>query len=76
MTTDPIVQEVRDARAAIAAEFDYDLDKYLAWLRKRTETRKKSLGESKANKALESTSRAAKSREARKRRARPARISA
>ena len=41
---DPIVQEVRDARAAIAAEFNYDLPKYLAWIRRQTEARKLALG--------------------------------
>jgi len=28
---DPIVQEVRDARAAVAADFDFDLHKFFAW---------------------------------------------
>ena len=28
---DPILQEVRDARAAVAADFDYDLHKFFAW---------------------------------------------
>ncbi len=42
MKTDPIVQEVREARAAIAAEFGYDLSKYLAWIREQTKLRKES----------------------------------
>jgi hypothetical protein len=37
MNTDPIVQEVRDARASIAAEFGCDLSKYLAWIREQTQ---------------------------------------
>jgi hypothetical protein len=40
MNTDPIVQEVSDARASIAAEFGYDLSKYLAWIREQTRLRK------------------------------------
>lgn len=28
---DPIVQETRDARAAVAADFDFDLHKFFAW---------------------------------------------
>ena len=73
---DPIVQEVRDARAAIAAEFNYDLGKYLAWIRQQTEARKAALGKPRANKTLETTGGAAKSSVTRRRRARPARVSA
>ena len=47
---DPIVQEVRDARAAIAAEFSYDLPKYLAWIREQMEARKAAPGKPRANK--------------------------
>ena len=36
MTTDPIVQEVREARAAIAEEYGYDSARYLAWAREQT----------------------------------------
>lgn len=28
---DPIVQEVRDARAAVAADFGFDLHQFFAW---------------------------------------------
>jgi len=28
---DPIVQETRDARAAVAADFDFNLHKFFAW---------------------------------------------
>lgn len=73
---DPIVQEVRDARATIAAEFNYDLGKYLTWIREQTEARKKSLLKLKANKTQETTSGARKPTVARKRRARSARVSA
>ncbi len=44
MNTDPIVQEVREARASIAAEFGYDLSKYLAWIREQTRLRKEASG--------------------------------
>ena len=53
--TDSIVQQVRDARASIAAGFGYDLSKYLAWIREQTKPRKESLGISKQNKTLETT---------------------
>lgn len=45
MKTDPIVQEVRDARASIAAEFGYDLSKYLAWAREQTRLKKESVSQ-------------------------------
>jgi hypothetical protein len=70
---DPIVQEVRDARAAIAAEFDYDLGKYLTWIRQQTEARKMSLLNLKANKTQKTTSGAKKPPSTRKRQVRPAR---
>lgn len=44
MTADSIVQEVRDARAAIAGKFGYDLPKYLAWAREQTRLRKEAVG--------------------------------
>ena len=74
--TDYIVQEVRDARASIAAEFGYDLSKYLVWIREQTKLRKESLGKSRQNKSLETTGGASKSPVTRKRRVRPARVSA
>jgi hypothetical protein len=76
MKTDSIVQEVRDARASIAAEFGYDLSKYLVWIREQTRLRKESLGNTRQNKALETTDGAVKSPVARKRRGHPARGSA
>ena len=76
MKTDPIVQEVRDARASIAAEFGYDLSKYLVWIREQTKLRKEALGNSRQNKTLETTGGAAESPVTRKRRVRPARVSA
>ena len=49
MITDPIVQEVRDARASIAAEFGYDLSKYLVWIREQTRIRKEAIGNTRQN---------------------------
>ncbi len=38
---DPIVQEVREARAAVAADFDFDLHKFFAWAKTHTAIEKK-----------------------------------
>jgi hypothetical protein len=73
---DSIVQDVRDARASIAAEFGYDLSKYLIWIREQTRLRKEGLSNTRQNKALETTVGATKSPIARKRRARPSGVSA
>lgn len=43
---DSIVEQVRDAKASSAAEFNYDLPKYLAWIREQTKVRKKTVCES------------------------------
>jgi hypothetical protein len=75
MITDSIVQEVRDARASIAAEFGYDLSKYLVWIREQTKLRKEALGNSSQNKILDTTGGASKSPMTRKRRVRPASVS-
>ncbi len=76
MITDSIVQEVRDARASIAAEFGYGLSKYLVWIREQTKLRKEALGNSRQNKTLETTGGASVPPVTRKRRVRPARVSA
>ena len=73
MNEDTIVQEVRDIRASIAAEFGYDRTKLIAWAREQTKQRK-ALGNPSPNKALETTGGASKSSVARKRRVRPARV--
>jgi len=62
MNTDPIVQEVREARAAIAAEFGYDLSKYLAWIREQTQLRKEAHGNPISVKAARSPKSPAKPR--------------
>ena len=75
MNDDTIVQEVRDIRAAIAAEFGYDRSKLIAWAREQTRHRK-AIGNASPNKTLETTGGASVSPVARKRRVRPARVSA
>ncbi len=70
--TDSIVQEVRDARASIAAEFGYDLSKYLVWIREQTELRKDALDKPRQNKTLATTGGASPPPVTRKRRVRPA----
>jgi len=77
MITDSIVQDVRDARASIAADFGYDLSKYLVWIREQTKRRKEALANAGLNKTPDATGRAAApSPAARKRRVRPASVSA
>ena len=75
MKTDPIVQEVRDARASIAAEFGYDLSKYLVWIREQTQLRKQAGGNTmQPGKTLETTPGASKPPVARKGQMRPAHV--
>jgi len=38
---DPIVQEVRDARAAVAADFSFDLHQFFAWAKTHTAAERK-----------------------------------
>jgi hypothetical protein len=38
---DTIVQQVRDARAAVAADFDFDLHKFFAWAKVHTDAERK-----------------------------------
>ena len=75
---DHIVQEVRDARAAVAADFGFDLHKFFAWAKAHTAAERKAKHwlPTGPNKALETTGGAPKSPVARKRRVRPARVSA
>ena len=73
--TDSIVQEVRDARASIAAEFGHDLTKYLAWIREQTKLRKEAISNTRPNKPLKTTGGASKSPVAGKSRVRSARES-
>ena len=55
----PIIDEIREARAALAAEHDYDLVRINAWARQQTESRR-SLQTPRANQALPATGGAAR----------------
>ena len=78
MTIDPIIQEVREARAAIAAEFGYDLSSYLVWIREQTQLRREGLNKTGVKKPLATTGQASQptATVTRKRHTRPARASA
>ena len=75
---DHIVQEVRDARAAVAADFGYDLHKFFAWAKTHTaaERKAKHWMPTGPTKALGTKDGKSKSPAARKRRARRARVPA
>jgi hypothetical protein len=75
---DPIVQEVRDARAAVAADFDFDLHKFFAWAKSHATAERKAKHwlPTGPNKTPETTGGAPVSPVTRKRRVRPARVSA
>ena len=51
--TDPIVEEVRAARAAIAAEFGHDRERFLAWARDKEEKERLAKAPKKKDKATE-----------------------
>jgi hypothetical protein len=71
---DPILQEVRDARAAVEADFDFDLHKFFAWAKTHAaaEQKAKHWLSTDPNPSSEATDAEAKSPAARKRRVRPA----
>ena len=71
-----IIEEVREARAALAAEHGYDRQRIYEWARATTAAHKQAQRGASPNKSQEATGRAAKSPVARKRRVRPARVSA
>lgn len=75
---DSIVQEVREARAQIAAEFGYDRARFWAWARGQQDAERKAKHQlpTSPNKTLETTGGASVSPVTRKRRLRPARVSA
>jgi hypothetical protein len=75
---DHIVQEVRDARAAVSADFGFDLHKFFAWAKMHTaaERKAKHLLPTSPNKTLETTGGASKSPVVPKRRVRPSGVSA
>ncbi len=75
---DPIVQEVREARAAVAADFDFDLHKFFAWAKAHAIAERNAkhwLPTSPNNKTLETTAGTTKSPVARKRPGRPSGVS-
>ena len=74
MNDDTIVQEVRDIRASIAAEFGYDRTKIIAWAREQTKQRKAAGNAVPNHKTPETTDEPSVSPVTRKRRARPARV--
>jgi hypothetical protein len=74
---DSIVQEVREARAEIAAEFGYDRARFWAWARSQQEDERKAKHQLPTTpKTLETAGGARKSPVARKRRVHPVRVSA
>ena len=75
---DHIVQEVRDARVAVAADFDFDLHKFFVWAKTHAAAERKAKHwlPTDPNKALKTTGGATKSSVPRKRRVRPSGVSA
>ncbi len=75
---DPIVQEVRDARAAVGADFDFDLHKFFTWAKAHAAAERKAKHRlpTGPNKTLETAGGTTKSPVARKRRVRPSGVSA
>ena len=75
---DHIVQEVRDARAAVAADFDFDLHNFFAWAKAHAaaERNAKQWLPTGPKKPRSKTGGAALSRVTRKHRARPSKVSA
>jgi hypothetical protein len=71
-----ILEEVREARAALAAEHGYDRHKIYEWARATTAAHKQAQRNATPIKTLETTGGESKSPVARKRRVRPARLSA
>ena len=72
--TDTIVQEVREARAQIAADFGYDRARFWAWARSQQAAERKAKHPlpTSPSKTLETTPRTSKSSMIGKRRLRPA----
>ncbi len=74
---DPIVLAVRDARAAVAADFDFDLHKFFAWAKAHTaaENQAKHWLPTGPNPPKVAAREVPKSTPCRKRRVHPARVS-
>ena len=75
---DPIIQEVREARADVAADFDFDLHKFFAWAKAHTAAERKARQwlPTSPHKVLKTTRETTQSPAARKRPERPAGVSA
>lgn len=75
---DPIIQEVREARAAVAADFGFDLHKFFAWAKAHTAAERKAKHQlpTGPGKARATTGGASKHAATRKRRVPKARASA
>lgn len=71
-----IIEEVREARAALAAEHGYDRQRIYEWARATTAAHKQAQRGTSPDKTLETTGGASKPPVTRKRRASPARVSA
>lgn len=71
-----IIEEVREARAALAAEHGYDRQRIYEWAKLTTAAHKQAQRGASPNETLETTDGAAKPPATGKRRVRPARISA
>ena len=71
-----IIEEVREARAALAAEHGYDRQRIYEWARATTAARKRAKSGASANKALETPGGVSLSPLTRKRRVRRAGVSA
>jgi hypothetical protein len=70
---DSIVQEVRDARTAVAADFDFELHKFFAWAKAHTAAERKAKHwlPTSPGRSLKTAGGASKSIVVRKRRVRP-----
>lgn len=75
---DSIIQEVREARAAVAADFDFDLHKFFAWAKAHTAAERKARHwlPTDPNQTPEANGGASSAPVSRKRRVRPARVPA
>lgn len=74
--TNPIIEEVRKARAALAAEHGYDPQRIYEWALAQHQARHKARAQAEPNQSLETTGGTATSAVTRKRRARPSGVSA
>jgi hypothetical protein len=74
--SDDIIQEVRDTRAALASEFDYDIGRIIAWAQAQEAAERESCRQNSPDKALGITYGTPASPVVRKRPVRPAGVPA